>query len=204
MEVIMNSTIKAIETVYNGYRFRSRLEARWAVFFDTLGVDYRYEAEGFDLGETGYYLPDFWLPEYKMFVEVKPDTNISDQERAKAINLVKLSGKDLIMVFDCNESKDWVMFRKRDISEAREECQGDVDTDTVTPLACRKCNALGGFSDSYNYVMEFKRHCREFSDNTWKQMEPAFNNISNWDFNINQKLKGAFEAGRQARFEFGR
>ena len=28
--------IKAIETVYNGYRFRSRLEARWAVFFDAL------------------------------------------------------------------------------------------------------------------------------------------------------------------------
>ena len=30
--------IKAIETVYKGYRFRSRLEARWAVFFDACGV----------------------------------------------------------------------------------------------------------------------------------------------------------------------
>ena len=28
------SDIKAIETYYKGYRFRSRLEARWAVFFD--------------------------------------------------------------------------------------------------------------------------------------------------------------------------
>jgi hypothetical protein len=27
-------TIQAIETVYRGHRFRSRLEARWAVFFD--------------------------------------------------------------------------------------------------------------------------------------------------------------------------
>lgn len=51
--------IKAIETVYNGYRFRSRLEARWAVFFDTLGVKYEYEPQGFELSEGICYLPDF-------------------------------------------------------------------------------------------------------------------------------------------------
>ena len=39
--------IKAIETVYNGYRFRSRLEARWAVFFDAMQIRYEYEPEGF-------------------------------------------------------------------------------------------------------------------------------------------------------------
>ena len=33
------SNIKPIETIYNGYRFRSRLEARWAVLFDALGVE---------------------------------------------------------------------------------------------------------------------------------------------------------------------
>ena len=51
--------IKAIETVYNGYRFRSRLEARWAVFFDALGVEYEYEPEGFKLPSGKCYLPDF-------------------------------------------------------------------------------------------------------------------------------------------------
>lgn len=51
--------IKAIETVYNGYRFRSRLEARWAVFFDALGVKYEYEPEGFELPSGQWYLPDF-------------------------------------------------------------------------------------------------------------------------------------------------
>ena len=30
----MEKSIKPIETNYKGYRFRSRLEARWAVFFD--------------------------------------------------------------------------------------------------------------------------------------------------------------------------
>ena len=38
--------IKAIETVYYGYRFRSRLEARWAGFFDCLGMPYEYEQIG--------------------------------------------------------------------------------------------------------------------------------------------------------------
>lgn len=64
--------IKAIETIYNGYRFRSRLEARWAVFFDEIGIKYEYEKEGYDLGKLGWYLPDFWLPEYELFVEIKP------------------------------------------------------------------------------------------------------------------------------------
>ena len=63
--------LKAIETKYKGYRFRSRLEARWAVFFDTLGIKWEYEVEGFDLGAAGLYLPDFWLPERGWWVEIK-------------------------------------------------------------------------------------------------------------------------------------
>jgi hypothetical protein len=62
--------MKAIETIYNGFRFRSRLEARWAVFFDALGVKHEYEREGYKL-PSGHYLPDFWLPNYKCWVEIK-------------------------------------------------------------------------------------------------------------------------------------
>src|SRR6266566_73507 len=77
--------IKAIETVYNNYRFRSRLEARWAVFFDTLGVSYEYEKEGYSLNGR-YYLPDFWLPELKCWFEVKGQIP-STEEYLKARNL---------------------------------------------------------------------------------------------------------------------
>ena len=62
---------KAIETRYGGCRFRSRLEARWAVFFDALGIEWEYEKEGYDLGEEGLYLPDFWLPKQSLWVEIK-------------------------------------------------------------------------------------------------------------------------------------
>jgi len=63
--------MKAIETRYKGYRFRSRLEARWAVLFDTLKIEYLYESEGFEFENGLKYLPDFWLPKQKTWVEVK-------------------------------------------------------------------------------------------------------------------------------------
>lgn len=71
--------IKPIETVYNGYRFRSRLEARWAVFFDASRIEYEYEPEGFMLNDGNIkYLPDFYLPKLGAFVEIKP-LNISEE-----------------------------------------------------------------------------------------------------------------------------
>lgn len=57
--------LNPIETHYKGYRFRSRLEARWAVFFDTAEIAWEYELEGYDLGPHGLYLPDFFLPKVK-------------------------------------------------------------------------------------------------------------------------------------------
>lgn len=68
--------LKAIETSYKGYLFRSRLEARWAVFFDTLGFEWEYEPEGFELPDGQRYVPDFRMPTLMhsgaAWVEVKP------------------------------------------------------------------------------------------------------------------------------------
>lgn len=92
--------IKAIETVYKGYRFRSRLEARWAVFFDTLGVKWEYEKEGYDLGRAGRYLPDFWLPEINggCWVEIK-GVRPTVEEAGKAQGLARLTGHDAFIFF---------------------------------------------------------------------------------------------------------
>lgn len=67
-------TIKPIETRAYGCRFRSRLEARWAVFFTAMGLKWEYEPEGFDMDGT-FYLPDFrvWTPQSTpIWYEVKP------------------------------------------------------------------------------------------------------------------------------------
>jgi len=54
--------IKAIDTKYKGYKFRSRLEARFAVFLDAMDISWDYEMQGYDLPINGKYLPDFYLP----------------------------------------------------------------------------------------------------------------------------------------------
>lgn len=51
--------ITPIETLYRGHYFRSKAEARFAVFLDCLGVKWDYEPQGFDLGNGLKYLPDF-------------------------------------------------------------------------------------------------------------------------------------------------
>lgn len=66
----MEYTIKAIPTTYQGVRFRSRLEARWAAFFDLLGFRWNYEP--YDLNR---WAPDFELKTRgggRVLVEVKP------------------------------------------------------------------------------------------------------------------------------------
>lgn len=102
----MSKSIKPIETTYNGYRFRSRLEARWAVFFDTLGIVYEYEPEGFELESGKRYLPDFLVRCYglgeatnkafDLYVEVKGKMSEYDLEKIEefylAGNLVYVVG----------------------------------------------------------------------------------------------------------------
>ncbi len=93
----MRDNPKSIETIYNGYRFRSRLEARWAVFFDMLGIKYEYEKEGFDLDGT-WYLPDFWLTQWECWAEIKPNVP-SEQEGRKCCALAKETGYTCLLLY---------------------------------------------------------------------------------------------------------
>lgn len=89
--------IKAIETTYGGILFRSRLEARWAVFMDAMNVRYVYEPEAYDLGDC-CYLPDFWLPDLNTFLEIKPVVP-TEAESRKAVRLAEDSNSRVIILF---------------------------------------------------------------------------------------------------------
>lgn len=107
--------IKAIETEYNGYRFRSRLEARWAVFFDACGIEYVYEPEGFELGNGLRYLPDFYLPNDDVWIEIK-GKKLSDAEREKIIQFCKLkcdvkNGGSRFRLLEGNIPKEPIMIK---------------------------------------------------------------------------------------------
>lgn len=66
--------VKALETRYAGTLFRSRLEARWAAFFDVLAWQWTYEPP---VGRG--YLPDFVIGgAAPLLIEVKPAASAQD------------------------------------------------------------------------------------------------------------------------------
>jgi len=68
----MQTEIKPKRTSYKGTSFRSKLEAQWAVFFDTLGLEYQYEPEYDEVQNGVWYKPDFCLPSLNCHIEIKP------------------------------------------------------------------------------------------------------------------------------------
>lgn len=66
------SGIPAKPVTYGGVTFRSTLEARWAFFFDSLGIRWEYEPGMLSLPGVGPYLPDFWLVAISSWIEIKP------------------------------------------------------------------------------------------------------------------------------------
>lgn len=119
--------IKAIETEYNGYKFRSRLEARWAVFFDAMNIPYYYEHEGYERtfgdGEDPIrYLPDFYLPKHRLWAEVKGVTcrgEIPPEDAERISWMIDFDGpcsNGVVMLGDIPEPKgatsmDWAIWK---------------------------------------------------------------------------------------------
>lgn len=68
---------------------RSRLEARWAGVLDAAGLGWAYEPEVIRLGRRyGGYIPDFWLPGQRTWIEVKgPHWERFEKTRALARKL---------------------------------------------------------------------------------------------------------------------
>lgn len=100
--------IKAIETKFDGHRFRSRLEARWAVFLKDLEIEYEYELEGYKLPSGKCYLPDFYLPTMDCFVEVKPIIDFDFNDFLKMVEFSHQSDRNLLVI--CGTPSNETMF----------------------------------------------------------------------------------------------
>jgi hypothetical protein len=166
--------LKPIETHYNGYRFRSRLEARWAVFMDVAGVPYEYEKEGFDLGPVGPYLPDFWLPTIECWVEIKgqPATH---HEIQKAQALASAGGRPVVLF----------------AGDIDPRLVGGIATDRWYPAAyawasCSVC----GWVDIIDIAAVRSVYCVTCKCSRWFRFTSPL-------------LRSAYDAARGARFEHG-
>lgn len=95
------SEIKAIDTIYKGYKFRSRLEARWAIFFDEIKIKWNYEEAGYSNGNLSY-LPDFVIENEgkDIYIEIKPDTPNKKEIKKALMVATGLDVPVVIMVGD--------------------------------------------------------------------------------------------------------
>lgn len=184
---------KAIETRYKGYRFRSRLEARWAVFFDALAVAWEYEHEGFELGKAGRYLPDFWLPHLRMWVEIKPEKPpFNGSEWKKAEGLLIAQGWPVCIFFGVPTLDGGGVGLRNDIADS----SGGLGYDD--PVCWVRCDSCGLFT----VALGDNRH--EVVNNDWQPWRDSAccGQESNWSF-FDLLLRDAIDAARSARFEFG-
>lgn len=180
--------MRAIETFYKGCRFRSRLEARWAVLLDTLGCGWSYEAQGFALdGEP--YLPDFWIPfadhcrqsypdgsppESGFYVEIKPvEPTMGEKSLCRKLALhtghvVYLAGGNLGL-------GEFIAYKWHPKTAATTVCMSRVEKDHPV----KGCNIL------LHYLVAQAATQDRNGCPAWGRLEPAVN------------------TARAARFEYG-
>ena len=194
----MGEIIQAIETFYDGYRFRSRLEARWAVFFHETGIQYEYEPEGFDLPKRGYYLPDFYLPMFGAYVEIKPLSVSQEEEKAAKDKLIELFyGTDGITMLIKGDPVD--MNIQLYANDANESGGGEGWWTTEENSVRFMYADMGPFDCPC--IFYYNSHDHDLYNSDWSIRENVYNGYSSGlEFT---PMKNEALKARQARFEHG-
>lgn len=141
-------------TLYKGYYFRSKNEAKWAVFFDKLGIPYQYEPEAFMCSDGSQYTPDFFLPNSYLrdirwkglYLEVK-HKEWTHQEDIGYTYRISTALPDSHLVLLCGDPYDIV------------HCNGENNNEQLCPwwdnymvlMYCGKCRVLKTDYDEGNY-----------------------------------------------------
>lgn len=154
----MIQTIKAIDTRYAGHLFRSRLEARWAVFLDQLGLRWEYEPEGFEIYDGTRYLPDFRITVTSgacHWLEVKP-LHITDDPKFTAFKkaVVKLDNEIFMAYADMVSGSplQWLQAGHSFCPRCGKPMHKDLETFEFEMFCCDLCDfetESGGGNPTY-------------------------------------------------------
>lgn len=191
--------LKPIQTEYGGFLFRSRLEARWAVFFDACGVDWEYEPEGYDLGNGIHYLPDFLLHGVDgrdggdLYVEVKGQMTDSDAEK---INRFAELGMEEPDQYGKSATAILVVGRIPD---------GDSIDDITDYISFTAYNDCGGWPNEFNFRTIDGDYFAAHPGVNWSGNFELFGDDSNYLAHMNPAAtERAYRLARHARFEHGK
>lgn len=141
----------SIETEYAGHLFRSRLEAKWAAFFDV--HDLRWEYEPFDLNG---WIPDFLLmgPEISIIADVKPIMHRHEfEERARELkpwiitdpapltSMCVILGATPLLPWSSPMGDPAAGLMSQD--DGTDGWDGDIKWDLASWIICGECEHLG-------------------------------------------------------------
>lgn len=189
--------IPALETSYAGCRFRSRLEARWAVFMDRLRVEWMYEPQGY-LIDGKPYLPDFYLPKLDTFLEIKGKKPKATEEQdcyglAKQLNCrVVIAYGDIPRDVDSygvpTDRFDWMPM-----------WEGECGDERYVWCYCPRCGCPGIEFDGRSERIRCEHHQPAGEAGQCKGA-PLFNKTYTGRDDL---VLAAYDAARSARFEHG-
>lgn len=187
--------IKAIDTYYAGHLFRSRLEARHAVYFDELNVRWEYESDGYELGNGERYLPDFYLPDFRIFLEVKP-IPFTYKEHSKCKRLAVKTGKMVVELVGLPNThyKDIIVPSRHYVCSG---CGKKESYDFDGKRIYCGCHAKHDIVDSVNLVDGFLLF---ISDKP--SYIPIYFGTMEDCYTEDIRIKAAVDKAKQARFEF--
>ena len=104
---------QALPSWYRGIEFRSRMEARWAAYFDLLELEWIYEPEGYAL-PNGNYCPDFQVE--RMICEVKPTEEAALSVLPKLVQLYQALDEQVSEIFcligNPSVSEQWTIYNE--------------------------------------------------------------------------------------------
>lgn len=89
-------TISPQPTFVDGVRYDSKLEARRVVWLEHLGIRFSYHPSVQRVSYGKLYTPDFFLPDFGVFVEIKPYLDVAFLERSRPLALY---GAVLLTIF---------------------------------------------------------------------------------------------------------
>lgn len=168
------------------------MEARWAVYFDVLGLKWDYELQGFSLGDGIYYLPDFWLPQVAMWAEVKAD-GFSEDELEKAWRLHAATQRPVLLL---SGVPDFAVYKHTQyIHEPYYDC-----CETPPCPECKRSYVDCFVSMYHGYPSSEGRFYTNCGWADWSHPAPENMPDERW---WRDEVAEAVYAARSARFEYG-
>jgi hypothetical protein len=126
-----------METPYNGQVYSNQLVARWAVFFDTLRIDFESDTQPELLPSGSRYRPNLFLPDFGLFVDIKPFTPFGLPEVRRLWEFAVDLGNDTLLIVGSPKRHRFAVLNRRtctSIGDALAELEGASDLEIANEL----------------------------------------------------------------------